>query len=70
MSDDEISGALREIADGMEEPCPLQVPPDPPPWLDVELYEVGRQFALNNMISIMMGNFRSLIIGMNIPNLW
>jgi len=66
----EMSVALQEIADGMDEECELRVPAEPPPWLDVELFHTGRQFAINNLISILMSNFRSLMVGMNIPNLW
>ena len=36
-STSEISPALAEIANGMSEPCPLVVPPEPPPWLNREL---------------------------------
>ena len=66
----ELSPGLVEIANGMNEPCPLVVPPEPPPWLNRELYLIGQTFAQQNLVPIFMGNFRSLLVGMSLPNLW
>ena len=65
-----LSAALEEIAEGMEEPCELVVPAEPPPWLDKELFMIGKNFANQNLLAIFMGNFRSLLVGMSLPNLW
>ena len=64
-----MSDAFIELAAGMDRPCELRVPPEPPPWLDIRLFEIGRDFALNNLISIFMGSFRCLLIGLSVDNL-
>ena len=70
MNNNQLSDALEDISEGMDEPCQLTVPPDPPPWLDKELFMIGRAFATQNLVPIFMGNFRSLLVGMSLPNLW
>ena len=61
---------IRELARGIDVPCELKVPAEPPPWLDKEKYERGREFFRQNPLSVFMSNFRNLVVGLSVQNLW
>ena len=61
---------LEELAEGMEIPCELKVPSQPPEWLDKDKYNRGRAFFENNTLSILVSNYRNLVMGLSISNLW
>ena len=64
-----INVDLMQMADGMDIECDLEVPKDPPPWLNKELYHQGQKFFWNNPYPVLVCSMRSLLIGMSIPNL-
>ena len=64
-----LSEEFQKIVDGMNEPCDLLVPGEPPEWLDRELFEIGRRFYYDNCLGVLFGNFRCLIVGMAVKNL-
>ena len=41
-----------------------------PQWIDFQLYERGRKIFLSNPIGIYFSNYRNLVTGLAIPNLW
>ena len=61
---------IHNLAKGIDIPCDLRVPKSPPEWLDKDKYERGRQFFRQNPLSVLMSNFRNLIIGLSVSNLW
>ena len=65
-----IMSELEELAEGMEIPCGLKVPSQPPEWLDKDKYYRGRAFFENNTLSVFVSNYRNLVMGLSISNLW
>ena len=65
-----MASNLEELACGMHEQCDLKVPSEPPEWLDKDKYLRGRKFFMENALSVFMSNFRNLVIGLSVPNLW
>ena len=65
-----MTALLNELAKGINVPCDLKVPDNPPEWLDKEKFHRGRKFFRENALSVLMSNFRNLVIGLSIPNLW
>ena len=65
-----MASNLEELACGMHEQCDLKVPSEPPEWLDKDKYLRGRKFFMENALSVYMSNFRNLVIGLSVPNLW
>lgn len=61
---------IDQLAEGIDVPCNLSVPAKPPDWLDKDKYNRGRQFFIDFPMSVLMSNFRNLVIGLSIPNLW
>ena len=61
---------INELAEGIDEPCDLCVPEQPPPWLDKAKFERGRIFFKENTISVLISNFRNLVVGLSVANLW
>ena len=66
----ETMSQLEELAEGMDIPCQLKVPSQPPEWLDKDKYYRGRIFFNDNTLSVMVSNFRNLVMGLSISNLW
>ena len=57
--------------DGIEVDCDLgSTPKTRPAWLDEAKFERGQRFYRDNAIGILASNFRNLVIGLSIPNLW
>ena len=61
---------LDELAEGIDIPCELKVPNDPPKWLDKEKFKRGREFFEKNQLSVFVSNYRNLVLGLSISNLW
>ena len=66
---DKLNSDLLQMADGIDIPCDLEVPKNPPPWLDKELFNLGQRFFWNNPYPVLVCSMRSLLIGMSLPNL-
>ena len=66
----EPSSELVDFMEGMHIPCDLQVPEKPPDWLDKEKYMLGRKVYFDYRMGVMISNYRNLIIGLSMPNLW
>lgn len=66
----EPSAELEDFMQGMDEECDLKVPEKPPDWLDKDKYMLGRQVYFDYRAGVMISNFRNLIIGLSMPNLW
>lgn len=66
----EASEDFQRLLTGIEVECDLQVPDKEPEWLDKELFYKGRDHYLQNMGGVYASNFRNLVVGMAIPNLW
>lgn len=65
----EIGDELLEFSEGIDVPCTLKMPNEPPEWLDKQMYDEGRKFFLANSVSVLVCNFRNLVIGLCVPNL-
>ena len=65
-----MTAYLNELSDGIHVPCDLKIPSNPPEWLDKDKFYRGRRFFVENPLSVMLSNFRNLVIGLSIPNLW
>ena len=61
---------LNRLAEGMDIPCQLKVPTEPPKWLDRDKYMRGRRFFENNTLSVLVSNYRNLVMGLSMSNLW
>ena len=61
---------LDTLAEGIDVPCDLQMPKEPPEWLDKQKFERGRECFKQYPFSVLMSNFRNLVIGLSVPNLW
>ena len=61
---------LDELAEGIDIPCKLKVPSNPPIWLDKEKFKRGREFFEKNPLSVLVSNYRNLVLGLSISNLW
>ena len=61
---------LSELAKGMEVPCKLKVPSQPPKWLDKDKYNRGRAFFEKNTLSVHVSCYSNLVMGLSISNLW
>ena len=65
------SKRLQELMEGIDVDCDLgSTPKSKPPWLDEALFERGQAFYKANAVGILASNFRNLVIGLSIPNLW
>ncbi len=65
-----VSKELEEILEGIDIPCNLQVPEEPPVWLDKEAFYRGQQYFRDNRVSVILGCLRNLVAGLFIQNLW
>ena len=61
---------LRDLAEGIDIPCELRIPSAPPPWLDEARFHRGQEFFRLNPVSVLASNYRNLVIGLSVPNLW
>ena len=61
---------IKELAEGIHVPCEFEIPNEPPEWLDKDKYEKGREFFKQNPLSVLMSNFRNLVIGLSVSKLW
>ena len=66
----EPSSELVDFMEGMHILCDLQVPEKPPDWLDKDKYMLGRKVYFDYRMGVMISNYRNLIIGLSMPNLW
>ena len=66
----EPSEDFQRLLTGIDVECDLQVPEEEPAWLDEELYQKGQEHYYNNLGGIYASNYRNLVVGMCIPNLW
>ena len=64
-----MSELLKELAEGIDIPCQLKIPEKPPEWLDKAKFERGREFFIRNPLSVLMSNFRNLVLGLSVVNL-
>lgn len=65
-----VSDQFQEIVEGIDIPCNLQVPEQPPDWLDKEAFCRGQQYFRENRVSVILGCLRNLVAGLLIQNLW
>lgn len=65
-----MNAHIRELAEGIDVPCQFEAPRQPPEWLDKDKYEKGREFFKKNPLSVMLSNFRNLVIGLSVTKLW
>ena len=66
---DKVNKDLLLMANGIDIPCDLETPKNPPPWLDKDLFHLGQKFFWNNCYPVLVCSMRSLLIGMSLPNL-
>ena len=52
--EDQINKDLIQMADGIDIPCDLEVPKDPPPWLNKDLFHLGQNFFWNNPYPVLV----------------
>lgn len=64
-----IQTRLECLIEGTQHESPLEVPEHPPPWLDKEQFLRGRALFYEYKMGILMSSFRSLVVGLSIPNL-
>ena len=68
-NDDKINQHLLQMARGTDISCDLEVPKNPPLWLDKDLFHLGQKFFWNNCYPVLVCSMRSLLIGISLPNL-
>ncbi|TRY78502.1 hypothetical protein TCAL_11063 [Tigriopus californicus] len=66
---DYIQSRLQCLIEGTKHESPLAVPDHPPPWLDQDQFLRGRALFYEYKMGILMSSFRSLVVGLSIPNL-
>ena len=69
LNDEKSNKDLLHMAKGIDIPCALEVPKNPPPWLDKDLFHLGQTFFWNNCYPVLVCSMRSLLIGISLPNL-
>ncbi len=59
------------LAEAATVPCRLEDPGDAVPnWMDEELVKTGREVFHRHLFGVALSNFRSLVVGLFLPNLW
>lgn len=61
---------FKDLIEGMDIPCDLTIPKEPPKWLDKEAFFRGQKYFHENTCSVIVACLRSLITGLFIQNLW
>ena len=64
------SPGFQRLLRGIHVDCDLRCPEEPPEWLDKELFKRGQKFFFDNMFGVLISNYRNLVLGLCIPNLW
>ena len=67
---DEPSDEFKELIEGMDIPCDLVIPKQPPEWLDKDAFFRGQRYFFDNTSSVLITCARSLITGLFIQTLW
>ena len=65
-----VSNEFKQMMEGIDIPSNLQVPDQPPVWLDKEAFFRGQTYFRENRISVILGCLRNLVSGLLIQNLW
>ena len=65
-----MNAYIKELAEGIDVPCQFEAPRQPPEWLDKDKYEKGKDFFKKNPLSVLLSNFRNLVIGLSVTKLW
>ena len=50
--------------------CELDLPSNPPQWLDKDLFADGAQFFHDYFLIVVLSSIHNFLIGISIPNLW